>query len=43
MNHERELIAEMVPPLNLAENSSHHFHDTMSAARARLMNEARRT
>jgi hypothetical protein len=39
--HEGELIAAMAPPLNLAENGSHHFHDTMSDARARLMAEAR--
>ena len=39
--HESELIAEMSPPLNLAENHAHQFHDTMSQARARLMAAAR--
>jgi hypothetical protein len=41
--HESELIAEMAPPLNLADNGTHHFHDTMADARARLMAEARST
>jgi hypothetical protein len=38
---EGELIAEMLPPLNLAENGGHPFYRTMSAARARLMTQAR--
>ncbi len=33
---EGDVIAEMKPPLNLAENSSHPFHETMTATRRHL-------
>ena len=38
---ERNVIATMQPPLNLAENRSHPFHATMSAARQNFRNAAR--
>lgn len=37
---ERDVIAEMKPPLNLAENSSHPFHGTMSGARGYFRSSA---
>lgn len=39
---EKRVIAAMQPPMNLAENSSHPFHRTMSAARSRFREAARR-
>lgn len=39
---EGRVIAAMRSPLNLAENSSHPFHSTMSAARSRFREAARR-
>lgn len=39
---EAEVIAEMQPPMNLAENSDHPFHATMSDARRRFREAARR-
>ena len=40
---ERDVIAVMQSPLNLAENRSHPFHATMSAARRSFRNAARQT
>jgi len=38
---EGAVIATMEPPMNLAENASHPFHPTMSAARRRFREAAR--
>lgn len=38
---EPDVIAELQPPLNLARNSSHPFHTTLSAARVRFRQLAR--
>lgn len=40
--YEDEVIAAMEPPLNLAGNSSHPFHATMSQARRQFKDAARR-
>ena len=39
---EGEVIAAMEPPLNLAANAAHPFHATLTAARSRLREHARR-
>lgn len=38
---ERTIIEEMQPPLNLADNASHPFHESMSEARRRFKAAAR--
>lgn len=38
---EKRVIAAMQPPLNLAENQSHPFHEVLSKARGRLRDAAR--